>query len=88
MLIYICFSCLSEVDQKERIKRVKKINIEREKENKICIWLEDDNISLCQTVKLLDSWGLKYSSIKIGKPEFQLFVDDKTKTAKQFFSVN
>lgn len=29
------------------------------------------------TRKQLDSWGVKYHDLKLGKPQYDLFIDDK-----------
>ena len=29
------------------------------------------------TLKQVESWGIKYHSLKLGKPAYDLFVDDK-----------
>ncbi len=37
------------------------------------------------TVKQLDSWLVKYHEIRLGKPQYDLFIDDKNIKAEDFF---
>jgi cobalamin biosynthesis Co2+ chelatase CbiK len=37
------------------------------------------------TKSQLDLWGAKYHDLKMGKPVFDLFIDDKAITSKYFF---
>jgi len=37
------------------------------------------------TTKQLKEWGLKYHSLKLGKPEADLYIDDKAENAEDFF---
>jgi hypothetical protein len=41
-------------------------------------WLE-------HTTKQLDSWGCKYHSIKVGKPSYDVWIDDKAINSEDFF---
>ena len=41
-----------------------------------------DELTICQ----LDSWGVKYNSINMGKPHYDVWVDDKAYNAKHFCS--
>ena len=38
------------------------------------------------TIKQLNSWGVKYNSINIGKPQYDVWVDDKAYNVKDFCS--
>ena len=37
------------------------------------------------TKKQLDGWGAYYNSVKMGKPVYDLFIDDKNINAENFF---
>lgn len=37
------------------------------------------------TVKQLESWGCKYTSIKTGKPSYDLLIDDKAMSSLRYF---
>jgi hypothetical protein len=37
------------------------------------------------TKNQLDSWGCKYHEVKLGKPEYDVWVDDKAYNDEQFF---
>ena len=40
------------------------------------------------TREQLTAWGCKYSELRMGKPVFDLFIDDKVITANTYFSAN
>ena len=37
------------------------------------------------TTEQLNDWGVKYTSLKMGKPSFDVFIDDKAFNDKAFF---
>lgn len=37
------------------------------------------------TKKQLDDWGCKYTSLKMGKPSYDVWIDDLATNAKDFF---
>tara|TARA_R110002110_G_scaffold302317_1_gene516444 strand:- start:128 stop:421 length:294 start_codon:yes stop_codon:yes gene_type:complete len=37
------------------------------------------------TEKQLDRWGVQYHELKLGKPIYDLFIDDKNVNSKDFF---
>ena len=40
------------------------------------------------TESQLSKWGVKYHSLELGKPEADIYVDDKAKNDKEFFDQN
>ena len=40
------------------------------------------------TLKQLEAWGAKHDSLMMGKPAFDLFIDDKAISAKRYFDDN
>lgn len=40
------------------------------------------------TKSQLDSWGCKYHELRMGKPAYDLFIDDKNIESNRFFSEN
>lgn len=37
------------------------------------------------TVRQLESWGCKFTSVQTGKPSFDLFIDDKAMNSLRYF---
>jgi len=37
------------------------------------------------TVKQLGEWGVKYTSIRFGKPHYDIWIDDKAQNDKDYF---
>ena len=37
------------------------------------------------TEKQFEEWGVKYHELKLGKPHYDLFIDDKSINSQQFF---
>jgi len=40
------------------------------------------------TKRQIDSWGVKYHELKMGKPQFDLFIDDKAVSNIQWYKDN
>ena len=62
-------------------ERIAKVNKLYDEGHTITYWTARGNSSkqnlMGLTMKQLESWGCRYHSIKLGKPSFDLFVDDK-----------
>lgn len=71
--------------------RIQKINKLYEEGNEIYYWTNrgynsnKDEHWLLLTKKQLDNWGCKYSAIKLGKPKYDLFIDDKNINSEDYF---
>ncbi len=61
--------------------RIDKVNKLYDEGHNITYWTSRGNASnenyLALTMRQLEAWGCKYHSLKMGKPSFDLFVDDK-----------
>lgn len=84
MRIYIVFeNIIAKFDVQNKkfwpiLKNINKIKtyIEKNPNNKICIWSSLDKIP--PIINFLDKWSIKYDLIKLGKPKFNLLIDDNT----------
>ena len=85
MIIYICYSSLSEVSDEERKRRVEKLNSSYDSGDEIHIWIKQINVFLNEIILILESWGCKFSSVKSGKPLYDVLIDDNTDKSNHFF---
>ena len=73
-------------------ERIEKINRLHEKGNIINLYTARGTTTGIDwsdlTSKQLKSWGVKYDSLKLGKPEADFYIDDKAINADDFFSLN
>lgn len=40
------------------------------------------------TIKQLENWGVRYNTINMGKPHYDIWIDDKAINARQFCNIN
>ena len=70
-------------DAKPKKKNIKKINKLYEKGNTIIYWTARGTVTQTDWLELtknqLDRWGCKYHEVRIGKPHYDLWIDDKSK---------
>ena len=70
-------------DAKPKKKNIKKINKLYEKGNTIIYWTARGTVTQTDWLELtknqLDRWGCKYHELKVGKPHYDLWIDDKSK---------
>ena len=70
-------------DAKPKKKNIKKINKLYEKGNTIINWTARGSTTGAPwfefTKYQLDKWGCKYHEVRIGKPHYDLWIDDKSK---------
>ena len=70
-------------------KNIKVINDLYDKGNNIVYWTGRGTVTGINwydlTKKQLDSWGCKYHKLCMGKPAFDIFIDDKAINAMKFF---
>ncbi len=98
MLIYVDIDetiCKSPEDRdytkaqpiKERIEKVNKLFDEG---NTIVYWTARGTMTGIDwyqvTQKQFDIWGVKYHDLKMGKPAYDLFIDDKNIKSETFFN--
>jgi len=71
------------------VERIKKINQLREEGHTIIYWTARGTGSGIDwrdvTEKQFEDWGVKYDSLKFGKPNYGLFVCDKATNSEVFF---
>lgn len=72
---------------KERIQRINKLY---EKGHKITYWTARGTKTKIDwtelTKKQLKDWGAKYHNLKMGKPAFDIFIDDKAFNSNYYFN--
>jgi hypothetical protein len=98
MLIYVDIDetiCQSPEDRnyskaqpvKERIEKINKLFDEG---NTIVYWTARGTMTGIDwyqvTQKQFDIWGVKYHDLKMGKPAYDLFIDDKNINSDTFFN--
>jgi len=74
---------------KPYLKRIKKINDLFDKGHKIIYWTARGtvtqkiwfNVTYAQLIK----WGCKFHELKMGKPAYDLFIDDKNVNSELYF---
>ena len=98
MIIYVDIDetiCISPEDRDyskaEPIqKNINKINELYDNGNTIVYWTARGTGSGIDwtelTVMQLKEWGAKYNKVKLGKPVYDLFIDDKNINAETFFN--
>jgi hypothetical protein len=72
------------------LERISKINQLYDQGHTITYWTArgtQTGINWFQvTLKQLQSWGCKFHELRMGKPAFDLFIDDKVMNSAAFFS--
>jgi len=98
MIIYVDIDetiCISPEDRdyskaKPIQKNINKINELYDNGNTIVYWTARGTGSGIDwtelTVMQLKEWGAKYNKVKLGKPVYDLFIDDKNINAETFFN--
>tara|TARA_R110002124_G_scaffold211182_1_gene377510 strand:- start:153 stop:461 length:309 start_codon:yes stop_codon:yes gene_type:complete len=71
-------------------KRIEKINKLFDEGNTIVYWTARGTMTGIDwykiTQKQFDIWGVKYHDLKMGKPAYDLFIDDKNINSDTFFN--
>ena len=70
--------------------RIEKVNKMFDEGHEIHYWTARGAVSGIDytelTTKQLDSWGCKYTSVRVGgKPHYDIWVDDKAHNSEEFF---
>ena len=75
------------IPYKERINKINKLY---EKGNQIVYWTARGTLTqkmwFNTTLKQLQDWGCKFHELRMGKPAYDLFIDDKNINSEDFFS--
>lgn len=70
-------------------ERIKKINKLYDQGNTIIYWTARGTMTNLNwfnvTQEQLKRWGCKYSELRMGKPYYDLFIDDKNINSEEFF---
>ena len=71
------------------IERIKNINKLYEKKNTIVYWTARGSMTGINwyqiTKQQLDKWDCKYHELRMGKPAYDLYIDDKNINSEEFF---
>ena len=71
------------------LERIKKINSLYDDGNTIVYWTARGTITQVNwfqiTFNQLNSWGCKFHELRMGKPAYDLFIDDKNISSNSFF---
>ena len=80
---------IDAVPYKERIVKINKLY---EEGNEIIYWTARGSRTGINwfniTLKQLNDWGAKFTELKLGKPHYDLFIDDKNINSDSFFKNN
>ena len=72
------------------LERIKVINGLYDKGNNITYWTGRGTVSKIDftelTKKQLNSWGAKYHNLLLGKPPYDMFIDDKSFNSEDYFN--
>lgn len=88
----ICYTNGSDYENSvPRTKRIEYMNSLFQQGHEVHYWTARGGMSgidhTALTQKQLNDWGVKYTSLKMGKPSFDVFIDDKAFNDKDFFDV-
>jgi hypothetical protein len=72
------------------MRRIEKINSLYEEGHTIIYWTARGSVTGLDWTELttdqLDQWGAKRHGLKLGKPQYDLFIDDKNINSEDFFN--
>jgi hypothetical protein len=96
MIIYVDIDgtiCETEgsdyVNAKPREIQISKINGMYDEGNTIIYWTARGTVTqidwLDLTKNQLDDWGCKYHDVRVGKPQYDLWIDDKSKLIEELY---
>ena len=75
---------------KPYVERIAKINNLYDEGHEIIYWTARGTVTqklwFCATYEQLKSWGCKFHELKMGKPAYDLFIDDKNIHSDRYFS--
>tara|TARA_B100001287_G_C22612148_1_gene495691 strand:- start:220 stop:519 length:300 start_codon:yes stop_codon:yes gene_type:complete len=71
-------------------ERIEKINKLYEQENTIVYWTARGSLSNINyynlTISQLNNWGCKFHELRMGKPVYDIFIDDKNINSEIYFN--
>lgn len=69
--------------------RIEKINRLYQEGNEIVYWTARGTVTgikwFHKTLEQLNKWGAKFHELKMGKPSYDLFIDDKNINSEKYF---
>lgn len=75
---------------KPYLERIKKINNLFDEGHKIIYWTARGTVTqklwFNITYKQITSWGCKFHELRMGKPAYDLFIDDKNINSEKYFN--
>ncbi len=94
MIIYVDIDgtiCRTEgsdyITAEPRYEQIVKINKLYDKGNTIIYWTARGTVTqidwLTLTKEQLDDWGCRYHDLRVGKPQYDLWIDDKSKNIEE-----
>ena len=88
----LCETENSNYTQSKPIKdRIEKVNKLKDEGNKITIWTARGQTSGIDhtelTKKQLSDWGVKYDELLMGKPSYDLYIDDKSINVDKYWKI-
>ena len=70
--------------------RIQKINRLYDEGNTIVYWTARGSVTQINwfqtTLKQLNDWGCKFTELRMGKPAYDLFIDDKNINSDEYFN--
>ena len=101
MLIYVDIDdtiCYYELEDKDKLdyskakpylNRITRINYLFEQGNEIVYWTARGTKTgkqwFKETLEQLNNWGCKYHELRLGKPNYDIFIDDKAFNSYTYF---
>jgi hypothetical protein len=85
MIIYVDYNLIHR-NRKPLEERIRKLNHLKSQGHEIHVWISSTDVLLHVVIKELQKWGCQFTYIKIGRPNYDLLIDDKTEKGKSFFS--
>ena len=74
------------------IERIRYVNELKKNGNKVTIWTARGATSGIDhqelTLKQLNEWGIDYDNLLMGKPNYDIYIDDKSFNERILFSAN
>lgn len=88
----LCITKNGDYENSEPIKeRIEKVNELKDQGHIIVIWTARGTVSKNDygtlTKKQLENWGIKYDELLLGKPDYDIYIDDKSFQVNNFWPI-
>ena len=84
-----CTNGMDYEGSKPRPERIKIINKLYDEGNNITYWTSRGTVTKIDWTELtkdqLDNWGVKFHQLLLGKPAYDIFIDDKSFNSENYF---